>query len=105
MAYCLTFTVLIEAGIAALCHVRNARGQRIVLLAQVATNPVVVVGTLILPAACPILEVWAIWLEALLYRRTGISEHPVRLSVLCNLASACMGPMVALAIAISWRWY
>ena len=103
MLRALALTVIIECAAAWLLGVRNRHDQIIVMLANLATNPVVVsAGAAVmvfwgydklLPCTL-VMEVIAVAVEAAIYRRnisTGIS--PVMLSIVCNLTSYLLGEL------------
>lgn len=102
---CLLLTIGIECGVAAsLFRLRRWYDLSTVTLAQLVTNPlVVVIGQLTYPALSTdaerwtillLLELLALGIEALLYRYAHITTHPWRLSILCNLVSFCAGIML-----------
>ena len=105
-------TIAVELTLAVLLFgVRNRDQAIVVALAQVATNPVVEFGCLMLawsptdPLASPswagilALEVAAIVVEVCLYRVSDTFERPWLASIVLNLASFGLGCVVGLVVA------
>lgn len=105
-------TIAVELALSLLLFgVRNRDQAIVVALAQVATNPVVEFGCLMLawsptdPLVSPswagilVLEVAAIVVEAWLYRVSDTFERPWLASIVLNLASFGLGCIVGLAVA------
>lgn len=102
LAVCLLSTIAVECTVAAAAfRVRNLHGLAVVALAQVVTNPAVVLASTLAYGTLPsqagrwvalvMLELGALATEALLYGRAGVVNRPWRLSVACNLASFLVG--------------
>lgn len=101
MVTALVLTVVIEAALAFLFGVRTGRGQLIVLLANVITNPLLnailtVVTFYISPAAyfwflVP-LEIAVVFTEGRIYKNTlSVKMNPYLFSFLLNLGSYFIG--------------
>lgn len=99
LARCLLLTLAIElAGARLLFRIRDADALIVVALAQIATNPLVEIGTIgaysRLPhpmAALAALELAAFVAEALIYRAKGVAGHPWALSLVLNALSFVAG--------------
>ena len=101
MLRCLGLTILVE-GVAAFClGVRSARGQAVVLLCNVMTNPLVVSLNVLCTFLCgragywcslAFLEIAAFLAEAAVYRKNAPCRmHPFLLSAVLNGCSFLFG--------------
>lgn len=99
---CLALTVVVELAVAlAVFHVRDARHIAVVALAQVVTNPPLVLATIVAGVAFDsefafatmliVLETAAVVAEGGIYRYAGLSDRPYILSLACNAASFAIG--------------
>ena len=99
---CLALTVVVELAVAlAVFHVRDARHIAVVALAQVVTNPPLVLATIVAGVAFDsefafatmliVLEMAAVVAEGGIYRYAGLSDRPYILSLACNAASFAIG--------------
>ncbi|WP_314653158.1 hypothetical protein [Slackia exigua] len=99
---CLALTVVVELAVAlAVFHVRDARYIAVVALAQVVTNPPLVLATIVAGVAFDsefafatmliVLETAAVVAEGGIYRYAGLSDRPYILSLACNAASFAIG--------------
>ena len=99
---CLALTVVVELAVAlAVFHVRDARHIAVVALAQVVTNPPLVLATIVAGVALDselafatmliVLETAAVVAEGGIYRYAGLSDRPYILSLACNAASFAIG--------------
>ena len=97
-------TIVVELGLAMLLFgIRGRHDCSVVALAQVATNPVVELGCVMLawtPTSPPLgpawagmlaLEVAAVAVEAWLYRSSGTFGRPLLASLVLNVASFALG--------------
>lgn len=101
MIRALLITIAVECAVAWLLGVRSLRDQKIVVLANILTNPILVsteaavllfAGRQALLYASVLLEVLAITVEGLVYRkRIRVSTGPLILSLVCNIASVAAG--------------
>ena len=104
-----TATIAIELAAAiAFFRIRSTDDMRIIVLAQLATNPIVQLCSMLVGwspsdpfpsaswAAIIILEVAAVIVEAYIYRYAQTFEKPVLASCALNAASFCIGCAVAL---------
>ena len=99
---CLALTVVVELAVAlAVFHVRDARYIAVVALAQIVTNPPLVLATIVAGVAFDsefafatmliVLETAAVVAEGGIYRYAGLSDRPYILSLACNAASFAIG--------------
>lgn len=99
---CLALTIVVELAVAlAVFHVRDARHIAVVALAQVVTNPPLVLATIVAGVAFDselafatmliVLETAAVVAEGGIYRYAGLSDRPYILSLACNAASFAIG--------------
>ena len=99
---CLALTIVVELVVAlAVFHVRDARHIAVVVLAQIVTNPPLVLATIVAGVAFDselafatmlvVLETAAVVAEGGIYRYAGLSDRPYILSFACNAASFAMG--------------
>lgn len=99
---CLALTIVVELAVAlAVFHVRDARHIAVVALAQVVTNPPLVLATIVAGVAFDselafatmliVLETAAVVAEGGIYRYAGLSDRPYTLSLACNAASFAIG--------------
>lgn len=99
---CLALTIVVELAVAlAVFHVRDARHIAVVALAQVVTNPPLVLATIVAGVALDselafatmliVLETAAVVAEGGIYRYAGLSDGPYILSLACNAASFAIG--------------
>lgn len=104
---CLALTVVVELAVAlAVFHVRDARYIAVVALAQVVTNPPLVLATIVAGVAFDsefafatmliVLETAAVVAEGGIYRYAGLSDRPYILSLACNAASFAIGFAISL---------
>ena len=104
MVRALLITVAVECAVAWLLGVRTLRDQKVVVLANILTNPILVsteaailllAGRQALLYASVLLEILAISAEALVYRkRIHANTGPLILSLVCNLASVATGEIL-----------
>lgn len=99
---CLALTIVVELVVAlAVFHVRDARHIAVVVLAQIVTNPPLVLATIVAGVAFDselafatmlvVLETAAVVAEGGIYRYAGLSDRPYILSFACNAASFAIG--------------
>ena len=99
---CLALTIVVELVVAlAVFHVRDARHIAVVVLAQIVTNPPLVLATIVTGVAFDselafatmlvVLETAAVVAEGGIYRYAGLSDRPYILSFACNAASFAIG--------------
>ena len=99
---CLALTIVVELVVAlAVFHVRDARHIAVVVLAQIVTNPPLVLATIVTGVAFDselafatmlvVLETAAVVAEGGIYRYAGLSDRPYILSLACNAASFAIG--------------
>ena len=104
---CLALTIVVELAVAlAVFHVRDARHIAVVALAQVVTNPPLVLATIVAGVAFDselafatmliVLETAAVVAEGGIYRYAGLSDRPYILSLACNAASFAIGFAISL---------
>ena len=104
---CLALTVVVELAVAlAVFHVRDARHIAVVALAQIVTNPPLVLATIVAGVAFDsefafatlliVLETAAVVAEGGIYRYAGLSDRPYILSLACNAASFAIGLAISL---------
>ncbi len=101
MAASLMLTELLELGISVLAGIRDRKRLRIIALANLLTNPVVVMASVLIPRYCradipyaalvAALELWAFVTEALIYRKRAVTRHPFLFSAALNLVSFTAG--------------
>lgn len=104
MVRALLITVAVECAVAWLLGVRTLRDQKVVVLANILTNPILVsteaailllAGRQALLYASVLLEILAISAEALVYiKRIHANTGPLILSLACNLASVATGEIL-----------
>ena len=92
----LGLTLLFELGFALAWGVRG-RGLLFVALANLLTNPAVVLAA---AAGAPVwlLEVLAVLVEALVYRRSGVTARPLLFSLCANALSFGLGLVLQLVL-------
>lgn len=94
----LVLTLVLEGGYALLCGIQG-RDLRLLLLANVLTNPVVVLAYHLAGQFWPTgmtvvvvgMELWAVGTEGYLFRSRSRLTHPWRFAVCANLISYTMG--------------
>ena len=100
----LALTLIIELGFALLCR-RRGRALALVALVNVFTNPLVVEAALLwryyaLPgyaAAVAVLELLAVWVEGLFYRKSRLGfSRPYVFSMAANALSFGLGLLLRL---------
>lgn len=104
---CLALTIVVELAVAlAVFHVRDAQHIAVVALAQVVTNPPLVLAAIVAGVAFDsefafatmliVLEMAAVVAEGGIYRYAGLSDRPYILSLACNAASFAIGFAISL---------
>ena len=104
---CLALTIVVELAVAlAVFHVRDARHIAVVALAQIVTNPPLVLAAIVAGVAFDsefafatmliVLEMAAVVAEGGIYRYAGLSDRPYILSLACNAASFAIGFAISL---------
>ena len=104
---CLALTIVVELAVAlAVFHVRDARHIAVVALAQIVTNPPLVLAPIVAVVAFDsefafatmliVLETAAVVAEGGIYRYAGLSDRPYILSLACNAASFAIGFAISL---------
>ncbi len=101
MLRCLAVTILAEGALAFCLGVRSGRGQAVVLLSNIMTNPLVVSLNVLCTFYCGragywfsllCLEIAALFAEAAVYRKhEPCSIHPLALSAVLNGSSFLCG--------------
>ena len=104
---CLALTIVVELVVAlAVFHVRGSRHITAVVLAQIVTNPPLVLATIVAGVAFDselafatmliVLETAAVVAEGGIYRHARLSDRPYILSLACNAASFTIGFAISL---------
>lgn len=104
LALSLILTIALEILISYILGIRNKDDFKIVILVNIDTNPIVVFlsnivqlinNTLVYYCSVLILEIGAIVIEALLYKKyLKENINPVRLSIYSNVFSFCIGIII-----------
>lgn len=97
----LILTIIIEILVSYICGVRKKESFKLLILVNIYTNPIVVFianivqflnDIVIFSFAIFILEVWAVIMEGLIYRKYLKEKiNPVNLSIICNVCSFGFG--------------
>lgn len=101
---CLALTVIIEAAFAFIFGVRSGRGQLVVLLTNIITNPVLNCILTVVSFYLPLsyynvflvpLEVMVVFIEGFIYKKMlTVKLNPFLLSLLLNVCSFFLGNII-----------
>lgn len=104
MLRALVLTAAVECAVAWLIGVRDKRGQSVVVLVNLLTNPLVVsIGAAVLYFAGPgalltvtlVMEVIVVAVEGMVYHKMAVNvRNPFLISLICNLSSYVAGELL-----------